>query len=352
MKDNKKTELIEEIIGQLKDHELPYKEGSWEKFASTYDAVPRSPSNWRYWSAAAALLVFAGVGYWGLNNDTPKDAPSMVTIKKQTSDDVIGNNKDLKESIKRSLSDIIHDEDLVSEKSFQTRPFTYAGVTNHSVQHSDNNRVVFNAGRVMRATDLTFSKEIASLQSIPLKNNKFSANIHWGEDEVEGAAAQSNSVAVSSGNLTQRDAAKLSQLYAMQQGNTRTSIMQNETSREKKWEMGAFVSPASTSESITLGGGVALAYNISSKISLRSGASIQHYGSVSGNTPITPAMASNSFSLDAPNYISQSTISNSFITRTADAKDAKSNERVSGKILTVDIPVDVDGVGAVYEHRR
>ncbi|MDR6734600.1 hypothetical protein [Sphingobacterium sp. 2149] len=341
MKDNKKTELIEEIIGQLKDHELPYKEGSWEKFASTYDAVPRSPSNWRYWSAAAALLVFAGVGYWGLNNDTPKDAPSMVTIKKQTSDDVIGNNKDLKESIKRSLSDIIHDEDLVSEKSFQTRPFTYAGVTNHSVQHSDNNRVVLNAGRVMRATDLTFSKEIASLQSIPLKNNKFSANIHWGEDEVEGAAAQSNSVAVSSGNLTQRDAAKLSQLYAMQQGNTRTSIMQNETSREKKWEMGAFVSPASTSESITLGGGVALAYNISSKISLRSGASIQHYGSVSGNTPITPAMASNSFSLDAPNYISQSTISNSFITRTADAKDAKSNERVSGKILTVDIPVDV-----------
>ncbi|WP_293936411.1 hypothetical protein [Sphingobacterium sp. UBA5996] len=341
MKDNKKKELIEEIIGQLKDHELPYKEGSWEKFASTYDAVPRSSSNWRYWSAAAALLVFAGVGYWGLNNDTPKDVSSVVTIKKQTSEDVIGNNKDLKESIKRSLSDIIHDEDLVSEKSFQTRLFTYSGVTNHSVQHSDNNRVVLNAGRVMRATDLTFSKEIASLQSIPLKNNKFSANIHWGEDEVEGAAAQSNSVAVSSGNLTQRDAAKLSQLYAMQQGNTRTSIMQNETSREKKWEMGAFVSPASTSESITLGGGVALAYNISSKISLRSGASIQHYGAVSGNTPITPAMASNSFSLDAPNYISQSTISNSFITRTADAKDAKSNERVSGKILTVDIPVDV-----------
>lgn len=29
MKDNKKKELIEEIIGQLKDHELPYKEGSW-----------------------------------------------------------------------------------------------------------------------------------------------------------------------------------------------------------------------------------------------------------------------------------------------------------------------------------
>lgn len=341
MKDNKKKELIDEIIGQLKDHELPYKEGSWEKFASSYDSIPQRPPNWKYWSAAAALLVFAGVGYWGMNNDTPKDAPAVVIVKNQPTDDVIGNNKDLKESMQRSLSDAIRDDDLVSEKLFRTTPFTYAGVTNHPVQHSDNKRVILSSGRLMPATDLTFSKEIASLQSIPLKNSKFSANIDWDEDDGEGVAAQSNSIAISSGNMTQRDAAKLSQLYAMQQGNTRTSIIQNETSREKKWEMGAFVSPASTSESITLGGGVALAYNISSKISLRSGASIQHYGAVSGNTPITPAMASNSFSLDAPNYISQSNSSNSFITRTADAKDAKSNERVSGKILTVDIPVDV-----------
>lgn len=341
MKDNKKKELIDEIIGQLKDHELPYKEGSWEKFASSYDSIPQRPSNWKYWSAAAALLVFAGVGYWGMNNDTPKDAPAVVIVKNQPTDDVIGNNKDLKESMQRSLSDAIRDDDLVSERLFRTTPFTYAGVANHPVQHSDNKRVILSSGRLMPATDLTFSKEIASLQSIPLKNSKFSANIDWDEDDGEGVAAQSNSIAISSGNMTQRDAAKLSQLYAMQQGNTRASIIQNETIREKKWEMGAFVSPASTSESITLGGGVALAYNISSKISLRSGASIQHYGAVSGNTPITPAMASNSFSLDAPNYISQSNSSNSFITRTADAKDAKSNERVSGKILTVDIPVDV-----------
>ena len=152
--------------------------------------------------------------------------------------------------------------------------------------------------------------------------------------------AHVNSV-VSSSYQTQLTAAKLSHLYAMQQGSTRNSVILNKASQEKKWEMGAFVSPASTSESITLGGGLALAYNISSKVSLRSGASIQHYGAVSGNTPITPAMGSNSFNADAPNYISQSSVNNLFVMRTADAKDAKSNERVSGKILTVDIPVDV-----------
>ena len=65
MKDNKKKELIEEIIGQLKDHELPYKEGSWEKFASNYGVASRGSSNWKYWSAAAAVLLCFGAGYWG-----------------------------------------------------------------------------------------------------------------------------------------------------------------------------------------------------------------------------------------------------------------------------------------------
>ncbi|MNV26382.1 hypothetical protein D3C71_1175020 [compost metagenome] len=119
-------------------------------------------------------------------------------------------------------------------------------------------------------------------------------------------------------------------------------MLKSNNDLDRKWEMGAFVSPASTSESITLGGGVALAYNVSSKISIRSGASIQHYGAVSGNTPITPAMASNSFEMNAPSYLSQPNgLSNAFAKGLADAKDAKSNERVSGKILTVDIPVDV-----------
>jgi hypothetical protein len=59
------------------------------------------------------------------------------------------------------------------------------------------------------------------------------------------------------------------------------------------------------------------------------------------NSPITPAMGSNTLNADAPNYISQSNLNNSFAMRAADAKDAKSNERVSGKILTVDIPLDV-----------
>lgn len=349
MKDNKKKELIEEIVGQLKDHELPYKEGSWEKFASNYGVAPRSHSNWKYWSAAAAVLLCFGVGYWGLKNNTPTDSPAVASVSHQDNEDVVGNNKDLKESIQRSLSSITQDKGLASQQLSQNRPFTYSIVKDHSDQQIDNHFSGLNSGQGMQGTELTVSNDIANLQSMQLKNNKLSANIILDENEVDHNPTQSNSSAIahansavmSSGNQTQRDAVKLSQLYALQQGSTRNSVILNKASQEKKWEMGAFVSPASTSESITLGGGLALAYNISSKVSLRSGASIQHYGAVSGNTPITPAMGSNSFNADAPNYISQSSVSNSFVMRTADAKDAKSNERVSGKILTVDIPLDV-----------
>lgn len=351
MKDNKKKELIEEIIGQLKNHELPYKEGSWEKFASNYGVSSRSSSNWKYWSAAAAVLLCFGAGYWGLKNNVQTDSPSVVMEHhRHESAEVLGNNKDLKESIQRSLSAITQDNGAASEVLSLKKPFTYSTVATASSQAMDKHQLALNSGQLMQGHDVSVSNDFGQLRSMQLKNSNFSANIGLNENEVEEAAvvpasriaaAQSNPFNSSSGNQTQREAAKLSQLYAAQQGNVKNSVVINKTSQEKKWEMGAFVSPASTSESITLGGGVALAYNLSNKVSLRSGASIQHYGAVSGNTPITPAMGSNTIYADAPNYISQSSVSNSFVMRTADAKDAKSNERVSGKILTVDIPVDV-----------
>jgi hypothetical protein len=350
MKDNKKKELIEEIIGQLKNHELPYKEGSWEKFASNYGVASRGSSNWKYWSAAAAVLLCFGAGYWGLKNNVQTDSPSVVMEHRHESGEVLGNNKDLKESIQRSLSAITQDNGAASEALSLKKPFTYSIAATASGQAMHKHRLVLNSGQLMQGNDVSVSNDFGQLRSMQLKNSNFSANISLNENEAgeavvaptsRFAAAQSNPFSTSSANQTQRDAAKLSQLYATQQGNVKNSVVISNTSQEKKWEMGAFVSPASTSESITLGGGVALAYNLSSKVSLRSGASIQHYGAVSGNTPITPAIGSNSFSADAPNYISQSSVSNSFVMRTADAKDAKSNERVSGKILTVDIPVDV-----------
>ncbi|MNG76217.1 hypothetical protein D3C87_288090 [compost metagenome] len=361
MEGNKKKELIEEIIGQLKDHELPYREGSWEKFASKQGVAAPPSSAWKYWSAAAAVLLCFGVGYWGLKNSSSVAPSSAVLTQNDKNSEVLADNKDLKESIQRSLSAVTGEQGLSAQELLRDRPFTYSKVESEPTDNSQQQQFVLFGGKAVRGNNINVSNNFAAMggKTMQLRNSTLSAQINL-DDPTAAASADittraqvatttqsnvtpTNSNTVVSSTQTQREAARLAALYAGQQENRRGSVMlKSNNDLDRKWEMGAFVSPASTSESITLGGGVALAYNVSSKISIRSGASIQHYGAVSGNTPITPAMASNSFEMNAPSYLSQPNgLSNAFAKGLADAKDAKSNERVSGKILTVDIPVDV-----------
>jgi len=361
MEGNKKKELIEEIIGQLKDHELPYREGSWEKFASKHGVAAPPSSAWKYWSAAAAVLLCFGVGYWGLKNNSSVAPSSAVLIQNDKNSEVLADNKDLKESIQRSLSAITGEQGLSAQELLRDRPFTYSKVESEPTEGSQQQQFVLFDGKAVRGNKINVSNNFAALggQTMHLRNSTLSAQINLDDPTATAStdittgtqvatATHSNVISTNSNTAvpstqTQREAARLAALYAGQQGNRKGSgMLKSNNDLDGKWEMGAFVSPASTSESITLGGGVALAYNVSSKISIRSGASIQHYGAVSGNTPITPAMASNSFEMNAPSYLSQPNgLSNAFAKGLADAKDAKSNERVSGKILTVDIPVDV-----------
>ncbi|RKE56254.1 hypothetical protein [Sphingobacterium detergens] len=361
MEGNKKKELIEEIIGQLKDHELPYREGSWEKFASKHGVAAPPSSAWKYWSAAAAVLLCFGVGYWSLKNNSSVAPSSAVLTQNDKNSEVLADNKDLKESIQRSLSAVTGEQGLSAQELLRDRPFTYSKVENEPTDNSQQQQFVLFGGKAVRGNNINVSNNFAALggQTMQLRNSTLSAQINLDDPTATASTdittrtqvatttqsnvTPTNSNTVVSSTQTQREAARLAALYAGQQENRRGSVMlKSNNDLDRKWEMGAFVSPASTSESITLGGGVALAYNVSSKISIRSGASIQHYGAVSGNTPITPAMASNSFEMNAPNYLSQPNgLSNAFAKGLADAKDAKSNERVSGKILTVDIPVDV-----------
>ncbi|MEI2273442.1 hypothetical protein OHD16_14935 [Sphingobacterium sp. ML3W] len=361
MEGNKKKELIEEIIGQLKDHELPYREGSWEKFASKHGVAAPPSSAWKYWSAAAAVLLCFGVGYWGLKNNSSVAPSSAVLTQNDKNSEVLAYNKDLKESIQRSLSDVTAEQGLSAQELLRDRPFTYSKVESQPADNSQQQQFVLFGGKAVRGNNISVSNNLAALggQAMQLRNSTLSAQINLDDPTVTAStdittgtkvatATHSNVISTNSNTAVsstqiQREAARLAALYAGQQGNQKSSVMlKSNNDLDRKWEMGAFVSPASTSESITLGGGVALAYNVSSKVSIRSGASIQHYGAVSGNTPITPAMASNSFEMNAPSYLSQPNgLSNAFAKGLADAKDAKSNERVSGKILTVDIPVDV-----------
>lgn len=354
MEGNKKKELIEEIVGQLRNHQLPYRKGAWEDFASKHGVTAPPSAAWKYWSAAAAVLLCFGLGYWGLRSNADLNSSSAVLTSNTEHQPILGDNNDLKESIQRSLSGVTPDQLLSPEELSFRKPFSSFRPGDLFEAQPKRQQDVLMGGTPLGTTQLLSPSEFTSLAAVkvrPLNSYALSAKI--GLEQLPSEVSSKADLSAASKGLeeqstrslsvtpTQRDAAKLADLYASQQVKTKHTTGLHKLTKDQKWEMGAFVSPATTSESVTLGGGVALAYHISNKISIRSGASIQHYGAVSGAMPITPAIASNSFVAEAPNYISQNALSSPFVMRTAEAKEAKSNERISGKILTVDIPVDV-----------
>jgi hypothetical protein len=101
----------------------------------------------------------------------------------------------------------------------------------HSTENLDNHHMVLSTGQLMRDT-MAVSADLRRLQSMQLKNNSFSAQVGLTESEVERVSASTNTTVMNSSaviasansgfmspvNQTQRDAAKLSQLYAAQQG--------------------------------------------------------------------------------------------------------------------------------------
>ncbi|ULT24587.1 hypothetical protein KUH03_37525 [Sphingobacterium sp. E70] len=273
MEGNKKKELIEEIIGQLKDHELPYREGSWEKFASKHGVAAPPSSAWKYWSAAAAVILCFGVGYWGLKNNSSVAPSSAVLTQNDKNSEVLADNKDLKESIQRSLSAVTGEQGLSTQELLRDRPFTYSKAESEPTDNSQQQQFVLFGGKTVRGNNINVSNNFAALdgQTMQLRNSTLSAQINLDDPTVTASAdittrtqvatttqsnvTPTNSNTVVSSTQTQREAARLAALYAGQQENRRGSVMlKSNNDLDRKWEMGAFVSPASTSESITLGG--------------------------------------------------------------------------------------------------
>lgn len=58
-------ELIEYMTNKLQQHEAPYTEGAWERFAINKEEKKRGIIWWPYWSAAAILFLVAGSLFFG-----------------------------------------------------------------------------------------------------------------------------------------------------------------------------------------------------------------------------------------------------------------------------------------------
>src|SRR5690606_2483753 len=78
MKPDKHKDITEQMAEKLRKHSLPYKEGAWERFQEFEASKSKKIVLWPYFTAAAAMLIFAFTLFINLNDSEQIDEPGQI----------------------------------------------------------------------------------------------------------------------------------------------------------------------------------------------------------------------------------------------------------------------------------
>lgn len=331
MTKEKDKELIDDIVDKMKAHELPYLEGAWEKFASDHTTlVSKKQVNWKYWSAAAAVLCIASASFLYLRHLPQEDLPGVAHLK--ITEKLVQQKDDLDTTIDSptwSFSDPQKNRTEANSNSTDQSPVRTIG-------HDEHNMLT--AGHDLSFSTPTFNNHDQRNDFIDPQPSTIKEVVDTKREGVKDHNLVTNSSVNNTNESTRSIAEKLENLGSLYPGN---AAKHDFASAIKKWEIGAFVSPSSTVDKMSLGGGLSLAYQVTDKISIRSGVSMQQYGAGANRQDNLSAVQSANISYNA-------VVSNNSIVRHDEslllAKQQAPNKELSAvnnKLLTIDIPVDV-----------
>lgn len=295
------NELIHRMAETLRQHTEPYRPGAWEQFKAQYGQPKRTVSalvRYAGWVAAAMLLVVSG---WFLFNQTPE------------------NNLDISRTAAES-------------------PRAQSGSKLREAE-----------GAAQRSSQRT--EESAPVVAMPTDRKESARRLALVNDEQEtvpvsrvpSAEVAEIPVAAAETPLAEQRAAREEPLRTDRQaqadrpGPLEALPMEREAVRTArrhtgKWDLGLVVSPSLTTERVNMGGGITVAYRLSEKFSLSSGASIGEWGlAQQAGTPQYAQRAS----LDVNEPVTGNA---GFIT---DASQYKEVTAVTSNVLALDIPLDL-----------
>ncbi|TDS17693.1 outer membrane beta-barrel protein [Sphingobacterium paludis] len=330
MEESNNKELIEVIKERLKvADDRPYRAGAWEGFKAKYEPKKTTKLLPAYWAAAAALVV-AGFTFLLRTEDQPRDFVVVQQENAGTQNQELKPQIDSKSGWKEeqqrptetprpasgALSDAVFPDDAV--------PSSRLAWYDHSTIVAMNERGLsgptqpWQTGQSMLNFKLNLSPKIAS----------------FGDDVDHPEIRETN---LGEGfELAQRpDAHELARdKAALKLNPTRFNF-------NDKFEVGAFLSPSTTNQRFDVGGGLVLAYQLSDKLALRTGAAFNQYevgllgselsaSSSEGmrfNSPETPVDGAALVSKDVPYRASNLLLPDLNF--------------VSGKVQTLDIPLEI-----------
>lgn len=254
MKENK--DIIDELVTRLRSQrDRGYKEGAWEKFQSNQQHASVSNIKLYYRLGAAAALIILGIGaaLW-MKNDIPVSVDTANTV-------VMQDNSHLPDT-PNSTKSTTKDAPVNLKNTLQTSEDNAYNLS-HLNEFEGNNKLVYipeqYEGVVENKIDVINYKHLPKTQltikPISYHDKQFSSTGSAGNMVLASSAAPIN--------------------LSLQEVENRPN--QSSMRLSERFDMGFYVSPNSTADKMSVGGGLLVAYNLNKKISLRTGASYNTY---------------------------------------------------------------------------
>jgi len=320
MDDKEHKELITRMADALREHSAPYKEGAWERFkAKGGTGGKRIMLLW--WTSAVAASIVLGIGLFLLKDSFENPKNQVITL-----------NKPQQEKESDIISDSLAEPAASTEKEEKMRILAENRSGAMKVEPNTLAKDAFEKSPqiIHPASDLLPNQHVEG-QEKPVKVTDQMAT------ESEDAQNRSNLAATKRAAKEEKREAKDDALFNMlreHEPNEEGKFeLANQTGSNKHWNFSLVASPSMTNERVNIGGGVAVAYRITKKISIGSGVSLVNLGfkqdmGASSNNPTlnTPAVAS--LSERSPMFSVQSN-------ETSELTSIHTN------VLALDVPIDV-----------
>jgi len=251
-------ELIADIVDRLKSIEnYPYREGAWENFKQKKPISSTGGISINKYLAIAAMLI-AGlvISYYSYNN--------KVTIHK----DLEQNNSLIvtQENTKGALLEDVPVGNIEAD-NYDTiiRSSTLIGASEQKNTNLPGLDYIDN--------DLQLNVTVDLSHILPLKPTLGQFNppaivVQEDLDKVQLSNDLADHLILANSSLAQT---------ILSNSNHEKSLSPKRFKFSEKFDLGLFISPFTNSENLRVGGGLALAYNINNKISIRTGASYNTY---------------------------------------------------------------------------
>ena len=324
----KNRELIEHIADKLRNHAEQYKEGAWERFSARSAGRPRKPIAWLGWAAAAVVLLAAGL-FWftGPQSDRriARQFPAASPVVSGTQDPIID------EPENQVTPPVVAGQrrpDGKGNGEVGTVPLPLAArkrQTPGEPEHVTRGTSAIQPMLARMAATADTQRVVAASELQP------SAAESATDTSAAALAATPTEMKPASPMESERRSSG-EPLLAMGSGRSDYTGSVRDGNRETadKWDLGIVVAPSMTSERLNMGGGFAVAYRVSDKISLASGVSLNDLGVAQQQVgqPHVPQM-----SLDSPMPGHEPGIQEPYRSREVTS--------VTSTLLAIDVPLNL-----------